>query len=101
MNRKKLDRLLMPYVFQPICYLDDERVYGYEALMRPIGTTPDEFLKAIDIEHNAEACHKIELITVFSALALFGDRPGKLFINSFPNECLTDDEFNGIMSIFG
>lgn len=100
-KRDYFDQMLMPYAFQPICYLDDEKVYGYEALMRPVGTTPDKFLKAIDVEHNAEASHKVELITVFSALALFGDREGKLFINSFPNECLTDDEFNGMMSIFG
>lgn len=102
MEREYLSKLLMPYAFQPICRLSDGSIFGYEALMRPGGMGPEAFLKAADIAHSKEASHTIELTTIFSALTLFDEWEGhKLFINSFPNECLSDSEFTGILSIFG
>ena len=83
----------IPYAFQPIFDVRGEKdvIYGYEALMRPEGMTPMEFVS------NAKAhgaLHDLEFSTFYNATKQFFERglEGKLFINSFPYEILSPDE---------
>lgn len=84
--------LIMPYAFQPIVDLTDMSIYGYEALMRPYGITPpdiiQEFIQKKDL-------HIVELSTFINAIRCYITRGyhEKLFINSFPNQVLSNDEF--------
>ena len=95
------DDLLIPYAYQPIFSLRDRSIYGYEALMRPKGSNPEKFIFSCLTESGAVDTHKIELITLYSALMNFTKPNGLLFVNSFPNECLSDAEFAEFKGTFG
>lgn len=88
---KLLDDIQVSYVFQPIFEASSMRITAYEALMRPHGMTPLEL-----IEKYKEQCklHLVELITVFGAFKEYKDRgyDCDIAINSFPEECMTDEE---------
>lgn len=59
--------------------------------MRPVGMTP---LELIDLYRAQGKLHLLELITVFGAFKGYCDRGYKcdLAINSFPEECMSDEE---------
>ena len=92
----------IPYAFQPIFMTkgkDCENIFGYEALARPVGfENPGEYIKSMT---RAKKLHKLEFETFYNALYQFNERglEGNLFINSFPYEYLTDDEFEFIRSV--
>ena len=87
----KLDNLEIGFAFQPIYRLRDMYLIGYEALMRPKDMSPleliDEFSRKGDL-------HTVELATLFGAWQAYRERnyDTLLSVNSFPEECMTDDE---------
>lgn len=94
--------LFMRYVFQPIYDFHNNRIFGYEALMRPdTGENPEEFINRYSAENGG--LHLIETTTMFNAINSFKYRnhKGKLFLNSFPCEFLTDDELIVLEKKFG
>jgi len=91
-NSKTLEYLLnnsenIRFAFQPILDVKNNKIYGYEALMRPTPYTPMEFI---------EECAKrdllflVEEITNFNSVRQFMEAKleGKLFINTFPAACM-------------
>lgn len=86
-----LDNIQVDYVYQPIFDAKTMELISYEALMRPVGTTP---LELIDLYKSQGKLHLLELITVFGAFKGYRDRGYQcdLAINSFPEECMTDEE---------
>ena len=92
----------IPYVFQPIFETKGkgcEKIFGYEALARPREfDSPGEYIKSM---MRAKKLHKLEFDTFYNALSQFSERglEGKLFINSFPYEYLSDDELERIRNI--
>ncbi len=88
----------MAYVFQPIIDVHEGAVAGYEALMRPEGHSPEAFIKK-----HYEKLHDLEIMTFFQAIREFMMRrlPGRLFVNSFPCESLSDIEFDLLEDTFG
>ncbi len=93
---------VIPYAFQPIYMTKcrgSEKIFGYEALVRPIDyASPDAYIKSMIKERKL---HQLEFDTFSNAVKQFSDRglDGRLFINSFPYEYLTDDEFDYIKKI--
>ena len=87
----KLDDLEIDFAFQPIFRLKDMYLVGYEALMRPKGRTP---LELIDEYSKEGKLHIVELATLFGAWQAYRDRgyDTLLSLNSFPEECMSDDE---------
>ncbi len=92
----------MKYVFQPIFDVRGKEpvVYGYEALMRPDNKPPIDF---IDKATKAGNLHELEYSTFYNAIEQFMARnyEGKLFINSFLYERLTDRELYTICQLLG
>lgn len=91
----------IPYAFQPIfdtSVVNAPTIYGYEALIRPEGKTPGEYISKM-IENNC--VHQLELETFYNAITQFIQRgyEGKLFINSFPYEWLSSDEIDFLESL--
>lgn len=88
---KLLDDVQVDYVFQPIFDAKTMEIVAYEALMRPLGMSPLELIEAWKKEHKL---HLLELITVFGAFKGYTDRgyDCDIAINSFPEECMTDEE---------
>lgn len=86
-----LDNLEIGFAFQPIFRLKDMYLIGYEALMRPKGKTPLEF---IDEYSKKGELHTVELATLFGAWQAYRNRgyDTLLSINSFPEECMSDEE---------
>lgn len=86
-----LDDLEIGFVFQPIFRLKDMYLVGYEALMRPKNSTP---LELIDEYSKKGDLHTVELATLFGAWQAYRKRgyDTLLSVNSFPEECMTDDE---------
>lgn len=89
--QNKLDEFEIDFAFQPIFRLKDMYLIGYEALMRPKGKTP---LELIDEYSKKGDLHKVELATLFGAWQAYRQRgyDTMLSLNSFPEECMTDEE---------
>ncbi len=98
---------LMSYAFQPIVGVQNDldkpfrrRIYGYEALMRPKGYTPEEL---ISLYRQSGGLHVLELATFYNAMLEFRcsrKESSQVFINSFPSESLTDPELEIITDVF-
>lgn len=88
---KLLDDVQVSYVFQPIFEAKNMTITAYEALMRPQGMSP---LELIDKLKAQDKLHLLELITVFGAFKEYHDRGYEcdISINSFPEECMSDEE---------
>lgn len=90
----------IPYVFQPIYRMNEGvlSVYGWEALMRPEGETPGEYIDRMQKEGRI---HELEFETFCNSIEQFRERgyKEKLFINSFPYEVLTQEEISYVNSL--
>ena len=97
---KALGELSIDYVFQPIFYPDKKTVYAWEALMRPADKT---VLELIDEYMESDNLHVLEVATLFGAMQEFFLRgyTEKVSINSFPNDCLREDEAVTFWEYFG
>jgi len=98
--KRQLAELEIDYAFQPIFYADGERIFAREALMRPKGKTVLELIKEYEEKDNL---HLLEVATLFGAVSEFNDRKYDEFvtINSFPAECLSEDEERVFNEYFG
>ncbi len=91
---------VMKYAFQPIFDMTTREIYGYEALMRPVKRSPEEFIAESIAKSRT---HDVEVMTFFTASARFKEANlgGRLFINSFPNDALNAREKEIFMEKFG
>jgi len=106
----ELDRLIkheaIKYVYQPIISLKTGAVFAYEALMRPISDLlrkPEELLRVAQAQAKLD---KIERITWFHALNSFfeqlkPDDNARIFLNSIPNQLLSEEEWTQIETMYG
>lgn len=91
----------IPYVFQPIVdATKGNRVIGYEALIRPVGMTPVEYIQMKTKEGSLES---VEFETFVNSIRQFKDRglKGRLFINSFPYIMLEKNKLSYIKELAG
>lgn len=94
------------YRFQPIISVKDRNIFAYEVLLTPVSDmlrNPQEFLQ---IAESQSKMKQVERITWFHSTAGFfaqnGDKTGaRLFINSIPNQCLSEDEFEQLENLYG
>ena len=78
------DVCYVPYAYQPIYdTASADRISGYEALIRPVGTAPAQYIAKRTKEGTLEA---LEFESFVNAILQFRQRglSGRLFINSFP-----------------
>jgi len=97
---------LIRYAFQPIVDARTGNIYGYEALMRPDSKNAITPHDVIVFATEQNKLNVIEKITWFAALEDFSIQIDplmgrKMFINSIPNQMLTDDEIAEIESKYG
>lgn len=97
----ELNRILkersVQYVFQPIVDVRTKKIFAYEALMRPIShmiRNPEEFLR---VAKSQSKLNQVEELTWFESLRQFSalnieDRKIKLFINSIPEQRLSEKQ---------
>jgi len=88
------------FAFQPIIKLEDNSIYGYEALMRPEPYTPVEFIKAVA---NMDKLYLIEEITNYYGVKHFMEAglEGMLFMNSFPSVCMRIEQTKQVAALGG
>lgn len=93
-----LNNYQIDFAFQPIYYKNGS-LFGHEALMRPEGK-PVKTL--IDESKDKDLLHEVEVLSFFGATLAFALRnlKGKLCINSFPSECLSQKEFEEYWRLF-
>ena len=86
------------FVFQPI-FSRDERIVGYEALMRPKGKNILEFIEEMK---KMDALHELELLTFFGATLAYKQRnyDELLSINSLPSEAFSREEAQAYSECF-
>lgn len=86
-----LVELEIDYVFQPIFYRGGEKIFAYEALMRPKHRT---VLELIDEYEKEGKLHVLEVATFFGAAMAYKERGYEEYvcINSFPSESFTEEE---------
>lgn len=96
---KLLDDIQVDYAYQPIFDAKTMQIVAYEALMRPLGKSPLEFIEMYKADGNL---HLLELVTVFGAFKGYKEREYDcdITINSFPEECMSDDEENMLHECF-
>lgn len=98
--RELIEQENVAYHFQPIFSAADARPAAYEALMRvntPSIKSPDVVLRLAAAENSQ---YQIERITMFKAAETFQhlleddqvSREAMLFINSMPDQCLTEED---------
>ena len=87
----KLGELKIDFAFQPIFAKKTMTRVGYEALMRPLGSTPLAFIKEYRMKGGL---HTLEIATFLGATKAYYDRglTGRISINSFPAECFSKSE---------
>ncbi|MCR4740906.1 MAG: EAL domain-containing protein, partial [Lachnospiraceae bacterium] len=97
---KALGELSINYVFQPIFFPDGKTVYAWEALMRP---TQKTVLELINEYMEAGNLHVLEVATLFGAMQAYVLRgyTERVSINSFPNDCLRQDEADVFLEYYG
>lgn len=97
---KALGELSINYVFQPVFYPDGKTVYAWEALMRPTDKT---VLELINEYMEADNLHVLEVATLFGAMQAYILRgyTERVSVNSFPNDCLRQDEADVFWEYFG
>lgn len=88
---EKLEHLKINFAFQPVFERKSMKIAGYEALMRPLGSTPLQLIEKYRMEGGL---HTLELATFLGACKAYYDRrlKGSLSINSFPSECFNKEE---------
>ncbi|MCR5301758.1 MAG: EAL domain-containing protein [Lachnospiraceae bacterium] len=95
-----LGNLHVNYVFQPIFEADGKTVFAYEALMRPEGKT---VMELIDEYTGLDKLHILEVASFFGAMQEYFLRgyDEKISINSFPSDCMKEDEAEVFLEYFG
>lgn len=95
-----LGELSIDYVFQPIFQPDGKTVFAWEALMRP---TEKTVLELINEYIEADNTHVLEVATLFGAMQAYILRgyTERVCVNSFPNDCLRQDEADAFWEYFG
>ncbi len=95
-----LGELSINYVFQPIFYPDGKTVYAWEALMRPTEMTVTDLINEY---MEADNLHVLEVATLFGAMQAYILRgyTERVSVNSFPNDCLRQDEADTFWEYFG
>ncbi len=95
-----LGKLSINYVFQPIFRPDKKTVFAWEALMRPTEMT---VMELINEYMEADNLHVLEVATLFGAMQAYILRgyTEPVSINSFPNDCLRQDEADVFWEYYG
>lgn len=95
-----LSQIKIDYVFQPIFEKDGKTVFAREALMRPKDTT---VMELIEQYMEMDMLHVIEVATFFGAMQAYVLRgyEEKVAINSFPSDCMEDDEAVAFWEYYG
>ncbi len=95
-----LGELSINYVFQPIFKPDGKTIFAWEALMRPTDRT---VMELINEYMDADNLHVLEVATLFGAMQAYILRgyKEKVSVNSFPNDCLRQDEAHAFWEYYG
>lgn len=101
-----IDEELVDFHFQPIVNVTENRIYAYEALMRPIGNGISGPQEALSLAKAIGSLYKMEKITWFRTLRKFSENieqfgGAKLFLNSIPNQRLSADDFAYLSNRYG
>lgn len=100
-----IEKERVQYAFQPIVSLEDNHIFAYEALIRPVSDvlrTPDNLLRVAK-EHAMNG--QIERLTWYKALDEFftqvGDRDCYIFINSIADQLLPEEDAIALHNLYG
>lgn len=95
-----LAELNIDYVFQPIFKADGKTIFAREALMRPKEMSVTELINKYE---EMGKLHVIEIATFFGAMQAYTLRgyTEKISINSFPSDCMEDEEAIAFGDYFG
>lgn len=103
-----IEQRLIDYAFQPIVEVASGKVLGYEALMRPQVPSLKSPVDVLTIAQSQSMLQPIEALTWMTAPDIYFNRHMKgstdcplLFINSIPNQRLSDSEANELVKRFG
>ncbi len=96
----ELNKLRLDFVFQPIYYPDEKRIFAYEALMRPEDKSAMELIEEYS---DADKLHVLEIASFFGAMRVYEERGYKeqVCISSFPSEMFTEAENREFDRCFG
>ena len=101
---KVIDENMFDYHFQPIVSSVNGEIYSYEALMRPrskLCPSPFHIIRYAEI---AGRLNDIESATFLNVLSILEEKKAefdgrKIFINSFPETVLTDEDFRRVSEL--
>lgn len=98
--KRQLSKFKIDFAFQPIFQFGDSKPFAYEALMRPENfSTPEQLIDFFMLQGDL---HSVEVATLYGAALAYSSRniDAKFCVNSFPCECLRDDELETFFKCF-
>lgn len=100
-----LDEQMIEYVFQPIVWAETQQLYGYEALMRPLGRTINTPIRLIHLARAQGQLWKVEKNSFYMVLDLYKKYQDKMngckiFINSVPSQVLKQAEYEELSRLY-
>lgn len=103
---KLIEEELVQYAFQPIIDINTGKIFAYEALMRSKLETIENPFQIIQIATQESKLYEIERLTFFKSIETFKEKQeyfgdARLFINSIPNEMLSDRDIIKIENEYG
>lgn len=109
-SREELNQLieeeLVEYYFQPIVDAHTGEIFAYEALMRSKLPTLQSPLDILRLARSQSKLYQIEHLTWFKSMEYFVGKIAaknncKIFINSIPNQALTDQDMQNFEKEYG
>lgn len=95
---KLIEDELLEYVFHPIVDVHKGRIFAYEALMRSKMKSIKSPLEVLQLATSESKLYEIERLTLFKSMEYYTENREyfndiKIFINSIPNNMLSDKDF--------
>ncbi len=101
-----LDQNSIDYYFQPIVNARNGKIFGYEALMRPVSDMQLQPLDVLEVARKENCLGLVEMLTISNVMRKIEENLVRLdgrrvFVNTIPNMLLPQSDFDALADRYG